>query len=95
MHYGIGLFLNGGPLLLCGIQSMSKVKNNSLITMPIRGLRGPLNHARTRPRAPALDWTRTWIYILYPHPPRPAQVVPATAPHLHKFFRPAATRKTY
>ena len=58
------------------------------------------------PRAPPLVWTRTWIYILYPHPPRIAQVVPAPVPHPQKldphpprtrtiFFRPAATRKTY
>ena len=61
------------------------------------------------PRAPALDGTRTLMYILFifaPAPPRPAQVVTAPAPHPHKLdphsprtrkivFRPAATRKTH
>ena len=66
--------------------------------MDIKDLRGPLNHARTRPAGP-----RAWLHphmnlypVTAPAPPRtsctrtcpaPAQVGPAPAPHPHNFFQ--------
>ena len=69
-----------------------------------RGLRGPLNHARTRPAGPRARLNPHMNLYSVSAPARPAQVVPAPAPHPHKFdphpprtifFRPAATRLTY
>ena len=73
--------------------------------LPIRDLRGPLNHVRTRPAGPRarLNPHNNLCSISAPAPPRTSctrtrpgstQVRPASAPHPHNFVQARSDPQT-